>query len=544
MDLAGATLVDEGEGRGNASTGDWPAVLAMVVLYLVLTAWLSVELNVWRDEMYSLSTTAGSVDHAARHAIEFELQPPVYFVALAAWRHANDSIVFARLLSSLFGAGAIVVAVQIARRLLPGVRPAYVAALLATHPLLVWAGTEIRVYALVVFLSALLTWAFLRAYWFLDGTARARVAFVAIALVALYTQYYLIVLLFSFGVALLARRDRSRFWAYVLDAGAVGIMSVPLLLAIRAQLGSHWEDLGRRPPVGAEPLRVVATRFEAYFFSFNDAIDQAGWSLGAIRAARWAYRAVVLAAIGAGVWRLRRSMQDEATRGRVASVWHAGGGSVAAGIGAYAVCMVALVVAVGPMSVGERHTVGLLVPGILAAIAAPAAFLGHAATQRWAALLVASNVAATTMIQVVPRAKDCDCRRVAETIERRETPREPVVIFPSEDVMPLSVYYRGKNRLVPVPSAPSSEQWDQRTFVIEDPDDVRRALEPSAPEIVGLWVHTNTYGPTWGPEKLERFLAGGYREDAKYAFERGVVLRHFVPKAKIDASVETTAASP
>jgi hypothetical protein len=117
---------------------------------------------------------------------------------------------------------------------------------------------------------------------------------------------------------------------------------------------------------------------------------------------------------------------------------------------------------------------------------------------------------------------------VAESITRLETNREPILVFPSEDALPLAVYYHGRNRLLPVPAAPSYESWDQRTFVVQSPDDVARLVEAEAPGSVGLWVHKNTYGPRWGPDKLEAFLAGAYREDGRFVFERGVVVRHFV----------------
>ena len=50
----------------------------------------------------------------------------------------------------------------------------------------------------------------------------------------------------------------------------------------------------------------------------------------------------------------------------------------------------------------------------------PAVIIGRAAAQVWASLLVLSNVAATYVIQLVPLAKDCDCRRVASVLTDRE----------------------------------------------------------------------------------------------------------------------------
>jgi hypothetical protein len=72
--------------------------------YLVVTTFLAWRLNLWRDEMYSLHSTSGSPRFAFDQAIHFELQPPVYFVALALWRSIEASPFFARLFSVLCGA--------------------------------------------------------------------------------------------------------------------------------------------------------------------------------------------------------------------------------------------------------------------------------------------------------------------------------------------------------------------------------------------------------------------------------------------------------
>ena len=73
----------------------------------------------------------------------------------------------------------IVTGAVFARRLLPGVHPAYVAGVLAPHPFLVWVGTEVRVYALVVLLSALMTLAFFDS----PATTNRRAAHTTIAMV-------------------------------------------------------------------------------------------------------------------------------------------------------------------------------------------------------------------------------------------------------------------------------------------------------------------------------------------------------------------------
>jgi hypothetical protein len=493
-------------------------VWLVVIGYLALTSWLSLELNVWRDEMYSLYSSAGSPSFAFRQALDFELQPPLYFVLLSVWRTLDSSVFFARLLSGLFGAGAILAAAALSARVLRKIDPVWTALVVGTHPLVVWAGTEIRVYALIVLLSVLLTLAFFDAYWVSGDRRRGRLLFGGLALLCVYTQYYLAALLACFGIALLLRRNRPSIERYSVDLAAVGVLSVPLLITLRAQLASHHEDFGPPLRLGSEALHLVFTRFESYIFSFNKAIDESRWSLGAIRAARWAYRAAVLAVIVGPAWVLRHRID----RRSLARRW-----PLFAVVAAYAACMLFLLHLSGPLSVGERHTAAIVVPALVAALAAATYALGRPVALIATSFLVTSNVAATLLTQVVPLAKDCDCKRVAVALGERQAAGEPILVFPSEDALPLAVYYRGPNPLVPVPRPVSFDHWDQRTFVIDDTHEIADLLGRGDPR--GLWVHTNTYGTSWGEEKLEQFLAQDYRVDEELDFFKGVRLRHFVP---------------
>ena len=292
--------------------------------------------------------------------------------------------------------------------------PVWIAAVVATHPILVWAGTEIRVYALIVLLSALLTLAFFDAHWASGRRGTQRILFAALALLCVYTQYYLASLLACFGLVLLVRRDRQSVERYAGDMGVVALLAFPLVLAARMQLGSHQEDFGPPSPFGAGTLHLVATRLEGYVFSFNKAIDEARWSLGAIRIARWMYRALVLAVIAAPLWSWRRraAWQSLVRRGRCSSSWPA------------TRCACSFCFAWRDRSAWESDTrVAIVIPALIAAMSVPAFALGRLAAVLGAAFLIVSNVAATLLTQVIPLAKDCDCRRVAETLGTREAER-------------------------------------------------------------------------------------------------------------------------
>lgn len=229
-----------------------------------------------------------------------------------------------------------------------GGRRVWIAAVVATHPLVVWARTEIRVYALILLLSTLLTLAFFDAYWVPGKRGRARLVFAALALLGVYTQYYMAALLACFGVVLLLRRDWQSVGRYAADMGVVGVLAIPLLVAVRMQFGSHHEDFGPSSSLGGGTLRLVAMRFESYVFSFNKAIDEARWSPGTIRLARWAYRAAVLAAIGIPLWSLRRRVIFHTLARR----W-----PLFVIVASYALCMFLLLRMTGPLTVGDRHIV-------------------------------------------------------------------------------------------------------------------------------------------------------------------------------------------
>ena len=74
-------------------------VILIVVLHVLVATILAAILNVWVDEAYTLDTTGGSVSYAWNQAIQFELQPPGYFLILTAWRVIADSIFWLRMLS-------------------------------------------------------------------------------------------------------------------------------------------------------------------------------------------------------------------------------------------------------------------------------------------------------------------------------------------------------------------------------------------------------------------------------------------------------------
>ena len=162
-------------------------VLALVLAHAVLAGVLASVLNVWLDEAFSLESTGSGIATAFRRSITFEMQPPLYFTLLAAWRSIASGYVFARMLSVACTMGVLWIVARLWRRLRPDVHPGWVVAALAFHPFTIYAAVEIRLYALAMLLSALLLALYLGEYAGEGRSPARKLAFTAVSVAALWT---------------------------------------------------------------------------------------------------------------------------------------------------------------------------------------------------------------------------------------------------------------------------------------------------------------------------------------------------------------------
>ena len=143
----------------------------------------------WLDE----ATTWGIVSHGLGHVLstvpKTESTPPLYYVLVWLWAQVfGTGEVGLRSFSALCGTMTIPVMWAVGRRL-ASERIGLVAALVtAVNPLLFWYSQESRTYALLVLLSALSLWAFLRA---LEQPSRGRLlAWGSICALTILAHYF------------------------------------------------------------------------------------------------------------------------------------------------------------------------------------------------------------------------------------------------------------------------------------------------------------------------------------------------------------------
>lgn len=454
---------------------------------------LAARLNIWIDESYTLDTTGSTLGYALHQAAYLESQPPLYFLLLAAWRTMNGSIPFARLFSVLCIGGLLLCSPWLARRYLPGIDHGWLLLVLACNPFLVWAATEIRLYAFSLLLAGLLLLTFHRAFLSERVTAGRAALFGLTALAGALTHYYLWFLHLGFLATLLVARRRQGLKAYLLTMAAVTVCFAPLLwLLLPRVLDTAGELRQARGLPLASGLKTIGLRFQEYLLP----VDQLP------RAPRLAARLLFLASAAAGIFFARRRLARER-----AAAW------VITAVAAAA--FLAVMVGISAYLGMRRHTFALFLPGWLAF------FSLFPRESRFGRRALPFTVLALVLVSLFalyrtyrPMAKSGDYARVAAYLQSEERPDQPILTFNSESAMPLSRYYRGINRIVPLPSPPSLQSFRERNFVIQSGEQVAAVLAAAAPAHRWAWyVRSGAEGNrgwSYHPERLEEYLAGHY----------------------------------
>jgi hypothetical protein len=406
-----------------------------VALHLLVALPLAYLLNVWADEASTLYSTGHGIGFALTHALADEKQAPLYFWFLSLWRLADESVFFARLFSIACSVGAIFLFRSVAGRFLEP-RPAlFVAFLFALHPFLFWTSLEARVYSAVILVSLALIGIWTGEYLDREGRAPragAIVGMTVLAIVALYTNYYLGFLLAGLFVGLVAARRWRAAGVYLGQMAVAGVAFVPLVLAVRSQFAANtvaFQD--------ERDLLTFAQIFWNHLLTFllptelypGEEITSVSW----VRV--WGARAAIPLFVYF-LYKARREVFDSRVSALAAAV---------ATIFAFLALAYFLL---GPVYVGLRH---------FAVVFGPFALLASVVLVRlvpgryWIAVAVLyAFLFGYSMFTLYPGlAKRGDWKRVAEFIEKNERPGQPILVFTAFESLSLPVHYRGENRILP-----------------------------------------------------------------------------------------------
>jgi hypothetical protein len=485
----------------------WPAVVAVVSLFVALTVGLALYLSIWQDEAYSMYTSSTDFVSALRKGLTFEAQAPLYFGVLELWRTINGSVFFARLLSIAFSCATLAYAWHFARRYIRGVAPEVVLAFVALNPFLIWAAVEIRPYPAAIALSTALLYYLFRG-WVDDdddgARLQARAAFVLVAILGAYTQYYLVNLVAAGAVAVLLLGRRDKIVSYLVASSIVAFALVPLLFIVPSQLRAY------SGPVTVQlPGYVIVLALFQYLFP-HDMIG--GWAHRP--KANAAYFTCILL-VGALLWRQLSSV------GKTARLLLA--------------ITIPLTVSFG-LFIGVAH-IPVNFPRQTAVLFAPTLFMAAALIgdvrpkrrplilQTYAAVYVALALLSLWM-NYRDLAKVGDWARVGEFLNTHVSAPDAVAVFDSEVQLPLR-YYFTSHALTSIPRPLSLERFDEGLFVIHDEREVARSLDGVRKSHTRVWLVMNDlctalpkyYGCTY----LDTYVAKYFKTVDRSTFNRSSV---------------------
>jgi len=456
-------------------------------LYVLAGAVLSVWLGTWTDEEYTLATTAHGVAFAVAHAVGYELQAPLYFALLGAWRHLDSAVWFARLFSVLCGAGTLVAFAAIGRRIAPRVNPLGFALWAGLNPFTVRGALEIRHYALALLLSALL-WLAFDAGFFSGSRRDARVAFVALAIAGIYTQYFIAFALVGFALSLLILKRRT-LGTYVACAALVVVAVLPLAFSARGQ--GAWFAAEAPPPV-----RIVRWTLIHPWLGFVFPFD---WQWDEFRFVHAAYTALVCA-LGVLVVLCRPVL----TRRNVALI--AGALSIE--------LLYVLMATVLHFELSERYFVALYVPVAVAVYGIWDALAEERPRAGFVVLSTSALLAAAVLFsQYRYLAQPGDWKRVAAYLSDRARPPDAIAVYQPDALPAFLREYHGDVAVIPYPRAPSPKRYTIAAVSVASVAEARSAFAVFGSHRRIWFVEDgkcDVRQPLYGCEYVERAIAASF----------------------------------
>jgi len=494
-------------------------VYPLIILHLLIVVPLAYYLNIWADEASTLYSTDHGILNALQNAATVERQAPLYFWIMSLWRSINGSIFFARLFSIICSIVAIKLFAGFAQKLFSWRTALLATAFFALHPITIWASVEIRVYALVILLSIALLRLFYNAFFGDEPSRMFKIWFLIVAVIGLYTNYYLGFLLVGCFAALLATRRWKPARDYMLLMFVAGVAFLPLIYTFKSQFAVNTSGFEEERSL-IDGLRRIWSHVLTYILPADIVPGKESSTASVIRL--WAVRAGIIVVGTYAVIRRKRI------------------GTQTVAFGAITVTILLWLLAayflVGTWLVALRHASVLFVPLIL--------FLASLLNDLFVrtddkvtragrlvapaiGLLVLASFSYALMTLYPNMAKRGDWARVGAYIEQRETPNQPVIIFHTYDALVLPYHYHGANRILP------DERFFDFDFGTPSPELTRARTEFTISEIppgaAEIWLIENEECQQPGIcDQLDQFINSNYdvKDEQEFYMQKVRLLRH------------------
>lgn len=211
-------------------------------------------------------TTSHSLKDIPSIALKFELQPPVYFLLAKLWRIIIDSVFWLRLLSIVITCASIVYFEKLVRLL----TDKYVLTftfLFALNPATIWVSLEIRSYGLMALMAIMLLYYFFKFYLNEDSLKlKHRIFYATLAILGIWTNYYLVLLLAANFIVLLFIGDKKKTIGYFIDM-IVPAMTTLLFLPFLALQVDSYTNYDNKIKGLRNIMLFIYTRYEQFLYT-------------------------------------------------------------------------------------------------------------------------------------------------------------------------------------------------------------------------------------------------------------------------------------
>ncbi len=257
------------KGKGIYHLNNIKKLYLIILLGFGINIFMVNTLPVRGDEPYTILTSANGPSYAIEKAINFELQPPLYFFLVSIWRVVDNSITWARLFSVIFYPFIVLLSFNLAKNYIPKFNPLIFSAFIAFSPFIIESTSYARGYSLLLFLATALIVLYNKAYLREDHKKRDRVLYIIVSIFSLYTQYYFGFLLLAAGISLLLKKEKNLFKMYLIDMTLPVLSLIVLLPFLPAQINSVYDPTNKLHTF-LSYLYFTSTRLETYLLPINE----------------------------------------------------------------------------------------------------------------------------------------------------------------------------------------------------------------------------------------------------------------------------------
>lgn len=404
--------------------------LILILVHLIITIPLAYILNIWVDEASTLYNTEHGFIHTFQNVFHTEKQAPLYFLLLSLWRDIDASVFFSRLFSIICSCLAIKVFYDLVRNFFAERERLLLTAFFALHPFLIWISLEIRLYSIIVLLSCLLLKFFAEGY--LENQKKGQIFYIVIAIIALYTNYYLGFLLVGGFLGLLILRRGKEAKTYFWQMLIVGAAILPLLWAIKMQLAVNTSG-HKEVTHFIDGVKTLWGHFLVFVFPTELLPGEDQTTISVIRV--WLIRLSILAVILLLIKNKFRDLDDK--------VWLFGTFSAVI----FGFMMFAFSI-LGGEYIALRHAAVIFVPLILFIAAI---FTNVLPVRSWAVLaIIFTLLFPYSIYKLYPTfAKRGDWKNIAQFIQANEKPDQVIITSQAYDAISLPYHYKGINKVLP-----------------------------------------------------------------------------------------------